>query len=433
MKRRNNKLVFILMIAIIALTAFIALNGLNLGAYSIESVADSMKLGLDIKGGVVVVYEAQTDETGTDLLRTMNQAKSVMSNRIDEFGLTEPNITIQGEDRIRIELPGVKDTQEALELIGQTAQLEFLRVIQTDDIEKVVTVMPGMSKEDFEYEPVITGNDVKDSGVTQDEYGKPAVALELNDSGTEAFYEATKAGGQIAILLDDRVISAPYANPNNPIPDGQAIISGSFTIERASELSTLIRGGALPVEMKEIQTSVIGPTLGLDAMNKSISAAKIGLLLIVLFLVGYYKLPGLIASISLVFYASLILIVMTAFEATLTLPGIAGLVLSLGMAVDANVIIFERLKEELRNGKTVRSSLNFAFQRAMRTILDANITTLIAGVVLFNFGQGPIKGFAVTLMIGILVSMLTAIIITKAMLINGLALDVFHKKSLYRA
>jgi preprotein translocase subunit SecD len=254
--------------------------------------------------------------------------------------------------------------------------------------------------------------------------------LELNSSGTEAFYEATKAGGQIAIVLDGKVISAPRAS--SAIPDGKAIISGNFTLDEASNLSSLIRGGALPVEMIEVQTDIIGPTLGLDAMTKSISAAKVGLAFIVLFLIGYYKLPGFIASISLVFYASLILVIMSAFGATLTLPGIAGLILSIGMAVDANVIIFERLKEELKNGKTVRSSLNFAFKRAMSTIVDANVTTLIAGIVLFNFGQGPIKGFAVTLMIGIVVSMFTAIVITKAMLINGLAIDAFHKKNLYR-
>lgn len=424
MKRKNNKLVFFLIIITIAVTAFVTFNGLNIGNYTVESISDSVKLGLDIEGGVVVVYEAQTDETGSDLLRTMNQAKSVMSNRIDEFGLTEPNITIQGEDRIRIELPGVADTQEALDIIGQTAQLEFLRSVDEN------FVLPDMSKEDFDYEEVLTGNDVKDSNVTQDEYGKPAVGLELNDSGTEAFFEATKAGGQIAIVLDGKVISAPQAS--SAIPDGKAIISGNFTLEEASNLSSLIRGGALPVEMTEVQTDIIGPTLGLDAMNKSVSAAKVGLALIVLFLVGYYKLPGFLASISLVFYASLILIIMSAFGATLTLPGIAGLILSIGMAVDANVIIFERLKEELKNGKTVRSSLNFAFKRAMRTIVDANITTLIAGIVLFNFGQGPIKGFAVTLMIGIIVSMFTAIVITKAMLINGLAIDAFHSKNLYR-
>jgi len=424
MKRRNNKLVFFLIILTIAVTAFVTFNGLNIGNYTIESISDSVKLGLDIEGGVVVVYEAQTEQTGTELLRTMNQAKSVMSNRIDEFGLTEPNITIQGEDRIRIELPGVENTQEALDIIGQTAQLEFLRSVDEN------FVLPDMTKEDFDYEDVLTGNDVKDSNVTQDEYGKPAVGLELNDSGTEAFFEATKAGGQIAIVLDGKVISAPQAS--SAIPDGKAIISGRFTLEEASNLSSLIRGGALPVEMIEVQTDIIGPTLGLDAMNKSVSAAIVGLALIVLFLVGYYKLPGFIASISLVFYASLILVIMSAFGATLTLPGIAGLILSIGMAVDANVIIFERLKEELKNGKTVRSSLNFAFKRAMRTIIDANVTTLIAGIVLFNFGQGPIKGFAVTLMIGIIVSMFTAIVITKAMLINGLAIDAFHSKKLYR-
>ncbi len=431
MKRKNNELIFFLIIAAIAFTAFVSVYGLNLGSYVVKPVSEAIKLGLDIEGGVVVVYEADTDETGTDLLKTMNQVKSVMSNRIDEFGLTEPNITIQGEDRIRIELPGVDDTQEALEIIGKTAQLEFLRVVYNSDSGKSPFASTGMMKDEFDYEEVITGNDVKDSFLSKDQYGKPAVGIELNDSGTKAFFEATKKGGQIAILLDGKVISAP--NASVAIPDGKAIITGSFTNDEASQLASLIRAGALPVQMNEIQTSVIGPTLGLDAMKKSVSAAKVGLLLIVLFLIGYYKLPGLFASISLVFYASIVMLLMVAFGATLTLPGIAGMVLSVGMAVDANVIIFERLKEELRNGKTVRSSINFAFHRAMKTILDANITTLIAGIVLFNFGQGPIKGFAVTLMIGILVSMFTAIVVTKAIMINGLAFKGFGKKGLYRA
>ena len=431
MKRKNNELIFFLIIAAIAFTAFVSVYGLNMGSYVVKPVSESIKLGLDIEGGVVVVYEADTDETGTDLLKIMNQVKSVMSNRIDEFGLTEPNITIQGEDRIRIELPGVDDTQEALEIIGKTAQLEFLRVVYNSDSGKSPFASTGMMKDEFDYEEVITGNDVKDSFLSKDQYGKPAVGIELNDSGTKAFFEATKKGGQIAILLDGKVISAP--NASVAIPDGKAIITGSFTNDEASQLASLIRAGALPVQMNEIQTSVIGPTLGLDAMKKSVSAAKVGLLLIVLFLIGYYKLPGLFASISLVFYASIVMLLMVAFGATLTLPGIAGMVLSVGMAVDANVIIFERLKEELRNGKTVRSSINFAFHRAMKTILDANITTLIAGIVLFNFGQGPIKGFAVTLMIGILVSMFTAIVVTKAIMINGLAFKGFGKKGLYRA
>lgn len=441
MKLKNRKLTFFTILLLIAVTVYIAISGINIGGYEVQSVADSMKLGLDIKGGVVVVYEAKTDATGDDLAKLMTQTKNVMGRRINEFGLTEPNITVQGEKRIRIELPGVKDTQEALSAIGKTAQLEFLRVlpgqtikVQTEeDGEKEIPLFATeyMTKEDFDYEMVLVGDDVKDSKLSSDENGKPAVALELNDSGKEAFYQATKAGGQIAILLDGEVISAPYAG--KAIPDGKAIISGSFSVDEAAELASLIRGGALPVDMKEVQTSVIGPTLGLNALTKSVYGAKIGLLLVILFLIGYYKLPGLIASISLTLYGALLTMVMIAFDATLTLPGVAGIVLSLGMAVDANVIIFERLKEELKNGKTIRSSLNFGFKRAMRTILDANITTFIAGIVLYNFGEGPIKGFAITLMIGLLASMFTAIIVSKALLLNGLALKALNNKKLYRA
>ncbi|WP_228727794.1 protein translocase subunit SecD [Fusibacter ferrireducens] len=424
----KNTILFFLVVALIAGLAFVAMNGLTIGSYTLGSVNDSMKLGLDIKGGVVVVYEAKTDETGTDLIKTMEQTKQVIGKRVNELGLTEPIITIQGDKRIRIELPGVSNAQEAINMIGKTAQLEFARV--TGD----TPAYSGMTSDMFESETVLTGENIDDAYVSTNSYNQPVVALKFDSTGTDLFTEGTRAAtndgtqiGQIAILLDGKVISAPTVK--KVLTDNSAVIEGSFTLAAANELATLIRGGALPVQLEEIQTSVIGPTLGLDSLKSAINAAKIGLILVVLFMLVYYRIPGIIASIALVLYATIVLYVMIGFNATLTLPGIAGIVLSLGMAVDANVIIFERLKEEMLVGKSLRASIDGGFHRAMRTIIDSNVTTFIAAVILFIFGEGPIKGFAVTLMIGIVSSMFTAVVVTKTLL--KLSLGFTDRKKLY--
>ena len=423
---RNGKLFSIIALIIILILAFVAIYGLG----PIKSIRDSMKLGLDIEGGVVVVYEAQTDVSLAALAKIMAQTKGVLSKRVDQLGLTEPNIAIQGENRIRIELPGVEEVQEALDVIGQTAQLKFVRVYEDSK------AYPDMTINDFDGELILTGKNVKDAGISSDKYGNPAVSLKLDSTGAELFKNATISvtnytgkRGQIAIMLDDAVISAPYTS--EIIPGGEAIITGSFDFDYAKNLSTLIRGGALPVELKEVQTSLIGPTLGKDALKYSVYAAGLGLLLVMLFMIGFYRLPGVIAGIVLILYSSIVLFLMIGLHATLTLPGMAGLVLSIGMAVDANVIIFERIKEELKVGKTVRASIDAGFKRALRTIMDSNITTLIAAIVLFYFGEGPIQGFAITLMIGIGTSMFTAIVVTRLLLKNIVLIKTFNNKILF--
>jgi len=424
----KHTFLFVLIVALIAGLGSIAINGFTVGSYTMAPIDESMKLGLDIKGGVVVVYEAETDETGTELVKIMEQAKQVIGKRVNELGLTEPVITIQGEKRIRIELPGVENAEEAISIIGETAQLEFALV--TGDIP----AYDGMPKSMLETQTVLSGEDIKDAYVSKDEYNNPVVALKFSSGGATKFTDATiqatstPAGkAQIAIFLDDVTISAPYVS--SVISKDEAVIEGNFDLDRASTLATLIRGGALPVPLTEIQTSVIGPTLGLDSLKSSINAAQIGLLLVVLFMLLYYRIPGLVASIALAFYATIILYTMVGMNATLTLPGVAGIVLSLGMAVDANVIIFERLKEEMKVGKSLRASIDSGFHRAMRTIVDSNVTTFIAAVVLFIFGEGPIKGFAITLMIGIIASMFTAVVLTKTLL--KLSLGFTDRKKLY--
>lgn len=423
---RNGKTFSIIALIIIAVLAFVALYGLG----PIKSVEESMKLGLDIEGGVVVVYEAQTDAADDDLAKIMAQTKSVLSKRVDQLGLTEPNISIQGENRIRIELPGVKDVQEAMDVIGQTAQLKFVRVYE-DSI-----AYPDMTSNDFYGELILTGKNVSDAGVSSDQYGNPAVSLKLDKTGSELFKDATISvvnyeakRGQIAILLDDVVISAPYTK--EIIPGGEAIITGSFDFKYAQNLSTLIRGGALPVDLVEVQTGLMGPILGIDALKYSVYAAGIGLMLVIIYMIGFYRLPGVIAGLILILYSSIVMFIMVGLNATLTLPGMAGLVLSIGMAVDANVIIFERIKEELRVGKTIRASIDAGFKRALKTIMDSNVTTFIAAVVLFYFGEGPIQGFAITLMIGIGTSMFTAIVITRLLLKNIALIKTFNNKILF--
>lgn len=420
MKIKNAIILLLIFLTIIA-GAIVGTKGLEIGNTKLIPFSQSMKLGLDLKGGVFVVLEAQTDATGEDLDKIMNQTKEVIERRVNAMGLTEPNIMREGEKRVRIELPGVKNSQEAIDAVGKVAQLQFMK---------------------SNGEVILTGDQVKNAEVIfETEKGNiPSVALEFNNEGAKAFQIATRevSAAQpytpervIAIVLDEEIISAPEVQ--DEIPNGKAVITGKFTIEEASQLAALIRGGALPVSLAEVQTSAIGPTLGMDSLNKSVYAGIIGIALVLIFMLVYYRILGLVASIALILYIQIVLWILVGFGAVLTLPGVAGLILSVGMAVDANVIIFERIKEEARNGKSLRAAVDSGFARALTTILDSNITTLIAGIVLYQFGTGPIKGFAVTLMVGIAASMFTAIIVTKLLLKLFISMNIFKNTKLYGA
>jgi len=429
MNTKSISLITIIFV-VIAVLSFAAFNGLNIGSYRFESVSESIKLGLDIEGGVVLVYEAQTDLEGSELEQLMDQTKTVMEKRINEMGLTEPKIAVTNLNRIRIELPGVSDAQEAISQVGRTALLEFA-VVEADQV-----AIAGMPYDEAMGPVTITGDMFENSGTGQNpQTGQYYVSLDFNTEGGNLFEEATREaalrpnGGQIAIILDGSIISAPVAR--KVIANGKASIEGDFTYAEADNLAKLIRGGALPVELEEVQSSIIGPTLGKGALDSSLNAAKIGFTLVVLFMLLYYRIPGFVASTALFLYASLILFAMVGLGATLTLPGVAGIVLGIGMAVDANVIIFERLKEEMRDGRTVRAAVDAGFTKALRTIMDANVTTLIAAVVLYNFGEGAIKGFAITLMIGIVTSMFTAIVITKTLLKSFVSFKSLAKPVLF--
>jgi preprotein translocase SecF subunit len=414
--KNKNRSIFAAIILIVAVGVYLSSFGLNLGRYIISPVKDEMDLGLDLSGGVYVVLEAVTDATGVELDEKISQAKSIIEQRVNGLGVSEPNITVENNNRIRIELAGLTNPQEAIDLIGKTAQLQFRELDGTI---------------------VLTGENVKESQVTYGDKNEVVVALEFDKAGAEAFAEATgrlmaepnREDRIIEIVLDGDIISAPYVS--DEITDGKGVISGGFTIEEATNLANLIRAGALPVEMEEIEVSVVGPTLGLESLDKSIYAAIIGLILIFIFMIFMYKLPGLAADIALTIYIMVVLGVLIAINAKLTLAGIAGLILSVGMAVDANVVIFERIKEEILLGKSVRTAVDSGFKRAMKTIIDANVTTLIAGLVLFYFGTGTVKGFAVTLLVGLAVSLLTAVFATRYLLKIIVKMELSKENKMY--
>lgn len=354
-----------------------------------------LNLGLDLRGGVYVLLEAREVGDSQDAQDALQRAITIIRNRVDEFGVAEPEIRQEGDNRILIELPGIDDHARAMEIIGRTAQLNF--------------VGP-------DGEVILTGTELKNAYVSRDQLGRPAVSLEFDPEGSKKFAEATEKflRQPIAIILDDEVVSAPTVEAI--ITDGNAQITGRYSVEEAADLALILRSGALPVELVELETRSVGPTLGQDSWNRGLKAGMLGMGLVMLFMLGYYRFLGAVADFTLFLYIILVLEVLSWFNATLTLPGVAGFILSIGMAVDANVIIFERIKEEMRAGRTVRTAVEAGFQRAFRTILDSNITTLIAATVLFFFGTGAIRGFAVTLTIGILVSMFTAIVLTRFLL-----------------
>lgn len=366
---------------------------------------ENLKLGLDLKGGVQVRLEAQGEVTDRDIAQIM----AIMRNRVDGIGVAEPNIQQEGDNRVLIELAGIKDPEEAIRTIGKTAHLEFRT---------------------YDGTIILDGSDLEDAQEAKDpQDGKVYVGLQFKPEGAKKFADITaklvqeypEVNGQpdrvhrvIGIFLDEEMLQIPYVSTS--IVDGQARITGYKDLSEAHNIALLLRSGALPVPVEIIEKRTVGPTLGADSIAKSRTAAMYGIAAIMIFMLLFYRLPGVIADISLVLYSLLNLGILISINATLTLPGIAGFLLSVGMCVDANIIIYERLKEELRNGKSLRAAIDSGFRRAFWTIFDANITTLIAAGVLFYLGSGSIKGFAVTLSIGILCSMFTAITFTRFML-----------------
>lgn len=407
MKRKSAINLAVVVVLIIAFGA-LAIFGLNIGALEIKPLASGISQGLDLRGGVSAVYEA-IDDGQSDYENLLSGTMAVLRNRLTGQGFTEATVTQQGTNRIRVEIPDVDDPNEILTIIGQPAKLEF----KTED----GTV-------------VMDGSCVKSAEMGYYE-GAPVVQFSLNGEGTDAFAKATaeNIGKRILIVLDDEVISDPTVN--TAITGGEGFIEGQFTAEYAQSLAMLIQSGALPLDIEQLEVRTISATLGEDALSTSVTAAIIGVALVMLFMIIMYRLPGVVATLALMIYMLIDLFLLAVIPGVqLTLPGIAGIVLSIGMAVDANVIIFERVKEELRAGKTVRASVESGFKRAFTAILDSNITTIIAGVVLMLFGAGSIKGFAITLTIGVVASMFTAVVVTRFLLKQMVGLNL-TKHSLY--
>jgi len=391
--KQKSKIYFIISTVVIIILAVVLFKGLTIGDYQINSLPSSLKLGLDLQGGVSI-EEAIVDKNVT--ADTIQRAKDLIEVRVNGFGVSESSVTLTSKNRILIEIPGVYDQQKALQQIGSTGKLTF---VGPDN--KVI----------------LTGDDVKDASVGVDQTGNPVVDLKLNSAGAQKFYVATGKflNQRIAIKMDNK----EYSNPNvvSQIADGNAQITGMANVDEAKKLAGIIKSGALPVSLAPAQARTIGASLGADAKPTSAKAAIIGVIIVMLFMLFYYRVPGFIADLGLTVYIILTMLVFIyVSKATLTLPGIAGLLLSVGIAVDANVLMFERLREELRNGKSLKSALDLGYHRALPSILDSNITTIISGLVLYWVGSGVVKGFALTLVIGVICSLFTALVVTRFLL-----------------
>jgi protein-export SecD/SecF family membrane protein len=390
MKQRS---ILILAAVILAAAGLGVLSFFGLGRDHIFGV-EGIKQGLDLKGGVTVVYAPRNTVPSS---QEMESALSLIRRRLDAKNYTEAEVGLQGSNQIRVDIPGIDDPEAAVSELGKTALLSF---------------------RDEEGNTLLTGTDVADaqreiSSTAQGTAGSYGVSLEFTSSGQSKFSEATSAnlGKAISIYLDEQLLSSPTVQ--SVITDGRASITGTFTAEEAETLARSIREGSLPFALDVLSVSNVGAKLGANALQTGIIAGIIALALIVIFMLIFYRVAGLAADLALLVYTGLVLVILSGIGVNLTLPGIAGIILSIGMAVDANVIIFERIREEIAANRTLRSAIDAGFERAFPAIVDSNVTTLIAAAVLFWLGTGPVKGFAQTLAIGIAVSMVTALAVTR--------------------
>ena len=440
MKKRKGILSLIAIVALMALLGVTTTIGLGKGH---SGAAKNINLGLDLEGGVSITYQVKGDTpSDEDMADTIYK----LQKRVEQYS-TEASVYQEGDNRISIEIPGVTDANKILDELGQPGSLYFIAQTGSDGSENYTRVgTTGDAGTDFQLNKtieelqedgsiVLTGSDVKTAtagAYTDSTTGSKenVVDLEFTKEGTEKFAAATKvakeAGQSIGIYYDGAFVSVP--NVKAVISDGRAQISGSMSYEEADQLASTIRIGGLNLELEELRSNVVGAQLGEEAISSSLKAGAIGLAIVFVFMCCVYLLPGFAAGLALLIYTGLVLVALNAFDITLTLPGIAGIILGIGMAVDANVIIFARVKEELSSGKSVKASLNAGFQKAMSAILDGNITTLIAAAVLWLRGSGTVKGFAQTLALGIVLSMFTALVITKVIVYSFYAIGIRNPK-----
>lgn len=383
-------------IVVVAVCAYLGLCGFGKGTMInyLKPWGDAISLGLDLRGGVYTVYQAENNGD-PDFDTKMESTVSILTSRLTRQGFTEATVTRQGSDRIRVEIPNVSDPNQILTIIGTPAQLYFV---------------------DESGNNLMEGAMVKNAQAAQDQDGKPCIAFELTDEGAKIFAEATAAnlGKTISITLDGETISR--ATVNTVIAGGKGEITGNFTADEAKNLATLILSGALPLNLTQLEVSAISATLGIEALDRAIQAGIIGVALVMLFMLFRYRLCGLVADIALTIYIMIVVLLLALTGAQLTLPGVAGIILGIGMAVDANVVIFERIREEVKNGRPIGSAVRKGFSNALSAIIDSNVTTIIAAVVLYAFGTGSVRGFALTLGIGVATSLVTAVFVTHKLL-----------------
>ncbi|HEY8989717.1 MAG TPA: protein translocase subunit SecD [Candidatus Limnocylindrales bacterium] len=371
------------------------------------------KLGLDLQGGLRVEYQAQ--QVGDKIPRPedLEIIRRIIENRVNATGVSEPVITTQGSDRIVVELPGVSDPNAVRKLVGQTGRLDFVPLGQ-------VTKQKDDVIDETQFPPLFSGTELDSAAIGSDSTGKRVVVFHLKDAGAKLFasYTGAHVGDYFAIVLDGRVISAPRID--EAIPGGNVQISqpgiGGYPLKEATDLVTVLQFGSLPFPIKELSNVTISATLGEQFFSQSLVAGAIGIFLVILFMLIYYRLPGVVASFALIYYTLVVLALFRLIPVTLTLAGVAGFVLSIGMAVDANILIFERMKEEMRVGKSLPAAVEAGFGRAWNSILDSNVSSLITATILYLFGSSTIRGFAFVLIIGVLVSMFSAIVVTRSIL-----------------
>ena len=467
MRQRNiNRLIGIVILTAILLWIDQPNNpGLHLKIGNFQIDRDiTLHQGLDLLGGLQVLLQADVpaDQEEDFDARTMEAARVIVENRVNALGVTEPQVQLQGERRIIVELPGIENPDQAIATLRETGLLEFVKggrtplragqLVRTSlDVAPGETITSTTSLTGTEvltateyafdgqvFETLMTGRHLKDADVSTDNMGQVVIAFELTDEGAQIFrdYSLKHVGDVVAIVLDKRVLSAPVIN--EPITSGKGIISsgatGGFPLEEARSLAIQMKYGALPVPLKVMENRTIGPSLGRESIARSIQAGLVGLIVVLLFMVTYYRLPGLLADMALIIYALINVALYKLIPVTLTLPAITGFILSTGMAVDANILVFERMKEELRSGRALRPAIEAGFSRAWTSIRDSNISTLLTCAILFwfgsNFGASIVKGFAITLALGVVVNLFTAIFVTRTFIrfVFNLAGDRLREK-----
>lgn len=395
-------------LAIIILT-FVCFRGVTIGGWEVKSFDQTITKGLDLQGGVSVLLGIQDENVSKEDLQ---KTKNLIQLRVNKLGVAETVVTTEGDNRIRVDIPGEYNSQGIVDSLSKTGNLTF----KSPD-GKVL----------------LTGKDVKEAtAILSQQSSKPEVSLELNDEGSKKFAEATGEylNQRISINMDDEQLTNPLVQ--SQITNGKAVITGMSSMDEAKNIAGLINSGALPVTIKALSQQTVGAQLGATALPNAVKAGVVGVGLIFLFMIIYYRVPGFIASIALTLYITLVLLIFVEIGATLTLPGIAGFLLTIGMAVDANVLIFERIREELRRGVSSKAAVKKGFENALSSIVDSNVTTIIAALVLYFMGSGAVKGFAITLLIGIVVSLFTALVVTKFLMNLALNMGILKKPSYFR-